>query len=228
MKKILILLAVVAIAAPTMADLSRSVAASPAPAPGTAALDARSTWVYDHTATNGYFQAFDTGDFWKGELCITAATGPWTMDGFSYATYGPTGTDYDVTVSFFDDDGYLPYSGNFVGSFSYSVVGGGLSQQIISLAGPEQLSFASPSVWFVYECSIGAGPLHVDQPGAAGTDYYANGWIDAHDDGYGGTAYSWSWYGGTPNADLYAAMSTPEPTTLLLLSLGGLALLRRR
>ena len=68
------------------------------------------------------------------------------------------------------------------------------------------------------------GVLTVDIPAEIGADYFSDGWIE-----YDGTGYHWWWWSGSPHADLYCAMSgVPEPATLALFGLCGLALLRRR
>ncbi|MBU0638664.1 MAG: PEP-CTERM sorting domain-containing protein [Planctomycetes bacterium] len=181
--------------------------------------------VYDQRATNGYYTAFATDDVYKGELYETTAGGAWTMNAFHIGVVVPAAGQFTFPIEFYDNNpGYYPSAGYFVGGYNVSAnfpSAGGWTLQV-DIAG---LNFAGPDVWMCYDyAGTGTGVLHVDSPPTIGTNYFDNGWIELD-----GTGYHWWWYGGTPNADLYGALNmVPEPGTIALLALGGLALIRRR
>jgi len=244
MKKSLLVFALVAMmAAPAMADLTRTVSEYMSAGPLSGAVpQPRSSTVYDFTNLNGYYNQYTTTtagvvDYWDGELCQTTETGAWLMDGFGVAWAAPfLAPQQSLYIDFFFDDGYLPWSGNYIGGYTIPVVGDGYLHTLSYDLTAAPLAMPTPDVWVVYSWDVvgtagnpSMGPAHVGlpdpDPGAAiGTDVYEDGWIYSRSSGYG-----WTWYGGNPSADLYVTMSSvPEPATLALLALGAFALIRRR
>jgi len=243
MKKSLLVFALVAMmAAPAMADLNRTIHSEysiAGPVSGSVP-QARSSTVYEFTTLNGYYNQYTTSttgrvDYWDGELCQTTETGAWQMDGFGVAWSAPSlAPQSELYVDFFASDGYFPYAGNYIGGYTIPVTGDGYLHTLWYDLTAAPLAMPTPDVWLVYSWDIvgiapnpSMGPAHVGAVGelaAIGTDYNDGGWYASCSDGYHNF-----WYGGNPNADLYAELSAvPEPATLALLALGAFALIRRR
>lgn len=223
MRKVVVLLAVVALTAPALAA---RVDSAPVKWSGTVTSlsGTRDTnHVYEAIGFNGYYTPWTPDDAYKAELCYVTAAAPWTMDEFNIGFVAGPGT-VSVPVEFWEGDGlgwFGAYIGGFTLSFDLPQLGAYTASIDISAT---PLTFNTTDVWMLYiNDPTLVGIMHSDPP-TIGSDYYANGWIE-----YDGTGYHWWWYGGTPNADLYMALNAvPEPGALALLALGGLALIRRR
>ena len=224
MRRFVALLAVCAIAVPAMADLTQTINLGVLQTEmiGSSLPQTYSTTVYANTDTNGYYTSFATDDVYKSELCLTTMTGAWTMDGFAIGVYVPAAGNHTIPVSFYSSDGYYPGAGNYIGGYNVTfttTAAGGITGWVGA-----NLAIPTADVWQAYgNPGTGYGVLHVNTPAEIGTDYFSDGWIE-----YDGAGYHWWWHSGNPEADIYCAQSTPEPATLALFGLCGLALLRRR
>jgi hypothetical protein len=196
----------------------------------------RSTLVYDHSLLNGYLNSWAVGDEYKAELCLTTATAPWMMDGFTIAPAVNADGAYNIDIWFYEEStlgvGYAPdvfvNAPDAIVPVSFNVTGTGGLLSIVEVSvdlSATPINFTDLNVWMCYRNDANNntyGVAHVD-PGGIGVDYYGNGWIEQNSLGFW-----WYWYGGVPNADLYAKLSmVPEPAGLLLIGLGVLALRRR-
>lgn len=239
MKKSLLAFALVALmAAPAMAELNRTVSEYLSAGPLVGAVpQARSSTVYQFTNLNGYYNTYRAPDLVDGELCQTIEAGSWLMDGFGVAWAAPAGSPQTkLYIDFHMDDGYMPWSGNLIRTYTIPVVADGYLHTAWYDLTASPLGIPTSAVWVMYSWDVQGGPspfptmgpAHVGvpdpDPGAAiGTDIYEDGWINYSN------GWKWSWYGGNPSSDLYVELSSvPEPATLALLALGAFALIRRR
>jgi len=195
------------------------------------------------TTADSYLDTTDNGPTWPGEQCVTHTAVAARRDNSSFAPTEPMGGEYLVWAFDFEDtvgDTAMPrqYGQLLAGS-------GGLSE-LISMG---QYN-APPSVATYYQARVAFGGPNwfnlntVRTPGwhrfeahiYAGTvDFYVDGALDTA----GVTHAGGDWYqarigsglsstGGEASYDNYLLELVPEPGSLALLMLGGLALIRRR
>jgi hypothetical protein len=206
-----------------MLAVATSAAAGPLPVPATLlqaglqAHGARSdTLVYDNTVNaSGYYMAFGSMHSSEIEDDITVAAGaPFTMTRFDVGVYYPnTGT---ATVNFYLDDGAGYPALPAVFTHTFDVSGDVNNVQVLSLSG---LDVPLPAMFYMGLSGTGAdnGWL-MYSPAVLGSsqDLF---WLDR------GGPY---WFSPPSLSSFCAAVYTPEPSGLLLLSAAVFLPLRRR
>ena len=225
MRKTLLLVAMLGVALPALADVS------PMPVPDGTTLnhmtidlgngpDPRaSTIVYADTATSGYFYGGGTTTAIADDIHIAA---PGVLTGVTFGYYGTasltTAGTFTATVAFYANTISDGVFGPLLGSFTVT----GLADAGAWAVGVAGLNIAVPAdFWFEVNytgAGATAGPLITGNPG--GYIGYSHNLFEKA----GGLV----WFGGSPWADFYHLCWVPEPGTIGLLALSGLLVLARR
>ncbi len=224
MKKALAILAITVIAVPAMANLVTTTAT---PFSGGVAYygdqsAGTTNPVYDNTVnSSGYY--YNTNGLEEGDDLEMTAGGQ--MDHFAFGYYDPSG-DGAVTTSaevrFYDIATFVG-DGTDTPIVSYTVTdlpGEGGWIVGVDLDTPSPVLPANIVMSVQLDNAVDAGLLIYDPPtiGASQDMFWLN-------DGTG----NWYYFGGNPVANFALEVEmVPEPASLALLALGGLALLRRR
>lgn len=224
MKRALAILAIAAIAMPAMAGLVTTTAT---PYNGGVSYfgdqSAGTTIpVYDNTVNeSGYY--YNTAGLEEGDDLMMTAGGQ--IDHFAFGYYDPSGDGAVTTaadVRFYDMATFVG-DGTDVPLAAYSVTnlpgeGGWIVDVDLDTPSPVMPADIVMSVQF--DNTVDAGLLIYDPPviGSSADMFWLN-------DGSG----NWYYFGGNPVANFALEVEmVPEPASLALLALGGLALLRRR
>lgn len=242
MKKLVLMFAIIGmIAAPASAALVDSV--------GPTAIDgfngtvnlggsgARSLVYSDTTAVGGYAPGvgIEFGD--ELETDKTGCPGCDMLDSISWAVYNSSAataalTTVDLTMNIYDTSGGAdPTPANLCASINWGTLAPGLNPGWYTVYSASDLcayEMCCPDVMTVTleyaNAPVGSVPgTIIANPPTLGTsgDWF---WKDNH----AGTS-GWYWFGGSPVANFYFEVGCcPEPSTLALLGLGALALIRRR
>lgn len=200
------------------------------------------------TTADSYLDTTDNGPTWPGDQCVTHTTVAARRD-YSIASTEITGSDYLIWAFDFEDT-----VGNAANPRQYGQLlagSAGLSElltmgQYNSVTKPGEVfnsnkyqarvAFASGQGWFnlTTDRSVGwhrfEAHIHADH-----VDFYVDGILDTAGIPHAGG----DWYqarigsglssaGGAASYDNYLLEVVPEPGTLALLMVGGLALIRRR
>jgi len=227
---IVALMAVPAMAGPSYTSATKAATLSNLPvqtdlrAPG-------DPYIYSAVTQNqgGYYVGVGPLSYWMGEYVGTTVGGPFQITGFTAGWVA--GADTQATtmyIDFYFDDGYFPYSGNYSGGYTIPITNDGYGH--VQEFDVSSIPVNVPTNDLIFTYAFDVQDLYVgvyNSDGATiGTDYYPGRWLQ-HTPGH----YYAYWFGGFPNADLLFGIqgyAIPEPATLALLGLGGLAILRRR
>jgi hypothetical protein len=238
MRKTIVVLAVLALVAPALADLATF---EPVKV-GTAPTNVRGTDVYQNTTNfSGYLTSVPEGsllgedyqlapggrilDDLEFEVCYAGTAASMDLCDIDFYFYdGTTGTYIGgITFANIDTGGLLPYYSAFFSATGLESLGIVLPDTVIVLQ----------SVYNIFTTGTGThtwGRLLMNSYGEIGysaNDFYKDTTVGTPP----GTQQGWYWFGDLTylKANFYFAISTtPEPTSLALLALGALTLLRRR
>lgn len=178
--------------------------------------------VYADLATCGFFFP-NHGGVELGDDQHTVAPGPFSVTCFSFAYFQPGTAAFTATVQYYDNDPNDTIHGPSLGASVIPGLPSGLVMVSITGVTGVYAPTAGPDVWMgVTMPNLGSGItpglLITGNPG--GTVGYSHNVFEM-----GGSLF---WFGGSPWADFTEMTGVPEPTTIGLLALAGLAVLIRR